>query len=148
MTLDQGKRTELRAWQDDDTSRLERRLAGIAADLIVAGEEAFRQSLVEAARAEEQWARWREESRQRELEQLKVKRLANLRESGELLRQADEIRALVSRVGEAMARGGEYTAEQFRRWEAWALAQADALDPVLSGHVRSHLVVTELDGQD
>lgn len=148
LMLDRSKPASQLSWQDGDSGRLERCLTGIAADLIVAGEEAFRQSLVEATRVEEQWARWREESRQRELEQVKEKRLASLRQSGELLRQAEEIRALVCRVGEAMAGGGDYTPEQLRRWKAWALAHADALDPVLSGQVRSHLLVPELDEPD
>ncbi|MDY6949552.1 MAG: hypothetical protein SXG53_28040, partial [Pseudomonadota bacterium] len=31
------------------------------------------------------------------------------------------------------------------RWERWALAQADRVDPVLSGQVLKHLHVPELD---
>lgn len=37
------------------------------------------------------------------------------------------------------------TPEQVARWKAWALARADAIDPVLSGQVLTHLHVPALD---
>lgn len=114
---------------------------------MVAGEAAFRQGLREAREHAERVERWGEERRQAELKALAQKRLADLRTSGELLRQAEEIRALVSRVEAAMLHGDrpELTLEQVTRWKAWALGEADAADPVLSGQVLTHLVVEELD---
>lgn len=39
----------------------------------------------------------------------------------------------------------EVTPEQVARWKAWALARADAIDPVLSGQVLTHLMVPRLE---
>lgn len=132
-------------WEDGDI-RLEQRIADIAADLIVIGEAAFRQGLAESREREEQRQRWAEEHRRAELHRLEEKRLADLRESGKLLRRAAEIRALVAEVGAAVGRDGVAVTEaQLDHWRAWALAEADRLDPVLSGQVLSHLVVPALD---
>lgn len=134
-------------WEDGE-ERLERRIGTIAANLIVAGEAAFRESLVEAREHAEQVARWREERRAAELERLRRKRLTDLTASGELLRQAGEIRALVEQVKEAVGAGSvDVSPDQLARWEGWALGQADRLDPVLSGQVLSHLAVPELDNE-
>ncbi len=114
-------------WDDGD-ERLERRIGAIAADLIVAGEAGFRDHLVEQREWDEQRVRWAQERRLAELEKLRAQRRTDLRASGELLRQAGEIRALVAQVRAA-------TAEQLARWERWALAEADRLDPVKSGQV-------------
>lgn len=132
-------------WEDGD-ARLEQQIADIAADLIVIGEAAFRQGLVESREWEEQRQRWAEEHRRAERRKLEEQRLADLRESGKLLRRAAEIRALVAEVGAAVGRGGvAVTDAQLDRWREWALAEANRLDPVLSGQVLSHLVVPALD---
>lgn len=135
------------SWADTGGLPLEKQLAQITADLVVAGEASFRQGLREAREREEQFRRWEEERREAELKALAEKRLADLRTSGELLREAEEIRALVARVEAAMLRGEreELTPAQVARWKAWALARADAIDPVLSGQVLTHLVVPRLD---
>lgn len=133
---------ELASWSDQPGRRLEKRLAEIAAEVIVAGEAAFRRSLLAAAEAEAEHARWLEESRRRKLAELAGKRIADLKRSGDLLRQAEDIRALVAQVKEAVGKGSELvSAEQLGRWEIWALSQADAIDPVCSGHVLTHLHV-------
>lgn len=56
------------------------------------------------------------------------------------------LRALVGRV-KAGALAGRIAIDPvgLERWERWALAQADRIDPVLSGQILSHLVVPELD---
>ena len=113
----------------------------------LSAEASFRQGLIEAREREEQSRRW-EEARQRErLKELESKRLADLKASGELLRQAEEIRALVTRVEEAMRRGSsaELNVETVGRWKQWALSKADELDPVQSGQVLEHLYVAALD---
>lgn len=136
------------SWTDTNGLPLEKQLAAIAADLVVAGEASFRQGLVEAREFAEQQERWREERRLERLAGLERKRMADLETSGRLLQQAEEIRALVTRVEEAMARGTApgITGEAVARWKHWALGRADAIDPVLSGQVLSHLHVPELDG--
>ena len=57
------------------------------------------------------------------------------------IRQAGDLRVLVARVGEAVA-GGALTLESgaLEAWLAWASAEADRLDPVLSGQVMSHVL--------
>lgn len=149
LTLLREFRTPVTAFWDDNDERLERRIGAIAADLIVAGEAAFGQSLVENREWQEQIARRREEERRTELARLSQKRIADLKASGELLRQAGEIRALVEQVRAAVVRGSVgLSAEQLERWQRWALDQADRLDPVQSGQVLSHLVVPALNGEE
>ena len=79
--------------------------------------------------------------RRERLASLNQKRLEQLHASGELLRQAGDLRVLVARVGEAVA-GGALTLESgaLEAWLAWASAEADRLDPVLSGQVMSHVL--------
>jgi hypothetical protein len=148
LSLLRSFRAPVAVFWEDGEKRLERRIGTIATDLIVAGEAAFRESLVEAREHAKQVARWREERRAAALERLHRKRLTDLTASGELLRQAGEIRALVEQVKAAVEAGSiDVSPDQLARWEGWALGQADRLDPVLSGQVLSHLAVPELDGE-
>jgi hypothetical protein len=135
------------SWVDSDGMPLEKQLAGIAADLVVAGEASFRQGLVEARELAEQRARWEEERRLEHVAGLERQRMADLAESGKLLREAEEIRSLVAEVEGAFARGSMpgVTGEIVCRWKKWALRKADSIDPVLSGQVFSHLHVPGLD---
>lgn len=71
------------------------RVAAIAVDIIVAGEAAFRQSLIETVEWEEQKRKWKEERRRERMAQLETERLEDLKTSGKLLAQAEKIRALV-----------------------------------------------------
>ncbi|MBM0170851.1 hypothetical protein [Altererythrobacter sp. C41] len=146
LSVDHKSRSALiTSWMDGD-QQLEQQIASIAADLIVVGEEAFRQGLVEQREWEEQRRRWADEASRAELQRLQEKRLTDLEESGTLLHKAAEIRALVGQVGAAVENGNlAVTPEQLARWKTWALAQADKLDPVLTGQVLSHLVVPQLD---
>jgi hypothetical protein len=144
LSLTTKLRTQLpNRWGDEGDLRLERRIAEIAADLIVAGEAAFREGLIKAREWDEQMARWEEERQSAELEERRKDRLANLRRSGDLLRQAQEIRELVDSVKAAVLAGDPLDVEphQLARWEHWALREADRLDPVKSGQVLSHLMV-------
>lgn len=133
------------SWQDGPEGKLETRLATIAADIIVAGEAAFRQGLIEALEREAQWRQWEKERRERERAELEEKRLEDLRRSGELLAEAEEIRELVARLKRTMEeRGQELDPAALEKWERWALGYADRLDPVLSGQVLSHVIVPGL----
>jgi hypothetical protein len=132
------------AWADAPDRPLEKQLAAIAADLVAAGEASFRQRLVETREQAERWSRREEERRLQRLAELNKQRLGHLEQSGALLRQAEELRALVERVGAAVERGTLALAEDdLAAWRAWALARADELDPVLSGQVLSHILPTE-----
>lgn len=128
------------AWQDDGDDTLEAMIAEIAAGIIVAGEKKFRQSLRDAEERAKQEQIEQEHRRQERLEQLNQQRLENLRMSGELLRQAQDIRMLVERVGQAIGDGAaEIDPSALEAWRQWALAEADRIDPVRSGHILTHL---------
>lgn len=127
-------------WRDDDAGKLEAKLADVTARLVVAGEERFRRGLKEAEEREEQWRRYREQQRREEIERRNAERLAHLRTSGELLRSAEDLRALVARVRAAVLAGSVDVGEdRLAEWERWASAEADRLDPLLSGQVKTHL---------
>lgn len=119
----------------------------MAADVIVAGEASFRQGFVEARERAEEHRRWEEDRRLARLADLERKRLSDLRASGEMLRQAEEIRNIVAEIESSLLLGDSpgLTPERVARWKIWALAQANVIDPVLSGQVLSHLYVPELD---
>lgn len=151
LVVDRSFRMPLTAaWADTPNQPLEKQLTEIVAGVIVAGEASFRQGLVEARERAEEHRRWEEERRLARLAELEGKRLADLRTSGDLLRQAEEIRALVARVESALLRGNlpELTPERVSQWKSWALAQADRIDPVHSGQVLTHLHVPQLDDRD
>lgn len=141
------RRDVIESWEDAKGAKLELQIADIAAAVIVAAEARFRRSLAEAIEEEKRERQRQEEARRCELERLREGRMADLRSSGELLRQADEIRALVARVELAMLRDEvpAVSSERLAQWKSWALAQANELDPVISGQIMSHLHVPELD---
>ena len=127
-------------WADDDGGRIEGRLAAIAADIIVAGEAGFRRGLREAVEREARRRRQEDERRREKLAALEAQRLGQLKESGELLRQAEDIRALVTRMKAAVMAGErEIDGGELAAWEQWANGHADRLDPVKSGQVLQHL---------
>lgn len=131
-------------WQDDAAGKLETRIAEIVARIIVAGEARFRRGLKEAEQRAEEHRRWQEQRRREEIERRNAERLKHLRTSGDLLRQAEDLRALIARVRSA-AVAGSVGVDQARleEWERWASAEADRLDPVLSGQVMTHLAPSE-----
>lgn len=127
-------------WQDDDDGRLETKIASIAATIIAAGERKFRLGLREAEERLEQRRVLEEKKREEELAARNRRRLEDLRTSGQLLQQAEEIRALVTRVRQAMMDGSvTYDRATVEAWEQWASAEADRIDPIRSGQVMSHL---------
>jgi hypothetical protein len=128
-----------RSWSDDKDGKLETKIAAIAADLIVAGEAGFRERLRQTEIQLEKDRIAAEERRRKKLEELNTKRLDDLLKSGELLRQAREIRELVANVSEAMEASREIEADALAAWREWALSEADKLDPILSGQIRKHL---------
>jgi len=129
-------------WRDED-GPLETRIAEIAAELIVVGEATFREHLrLEEERLEQ--ARIAEEKRRLEmLEALNRKRVEKLHESADLLRRAKALRALVDEVGAAIEGSG--LADALYAWRRWVLAEADKIDPILSGHIHEHLLPPSLD---
>jgi len=126
--------------QDDAAGKLESKLTEITARIIVAGEARFRRGLKEAEEREEQYRRWQEQRRREEIERRNAERLKHLRHSGELLRQAEDLRALIGRVRDAAVAGSVAVDRgRLEEWERWASAEADRLDPILSGQIMNHL---------
>lgn len=131
-------------WRDDAAGKLEAKLGEITARLVVAGEFTFRRGLREAEEREEQYRRWEEQRRREQIEARNRERLKQLRESGELLRQAQDLRALIASVRDAVIAGSvELSQEKLGEWEQWAAAEADRLDPILSGQIMTHLKPVE-----
>jgi hypothetical protein len=125
-------------WRDDAAGKLEAKLVEVTARLVVAGEERFRRGLKEAEEREAQWRRYKEQQRRAEIERRNAERLAHLRTSGELLRSAEDLRALVARVRAAAVAGSvDVDAERLAEWEGWASAEADrpsiSSGPALAG---------------
>jgi hypothetical protein len=128
------------SWQDDDSGTLETKVAQITAGIIVEGEKKFRRSLREAEERIRQEQIEQGKRRQERLAQLNQKRLQDLRMSGDLLRQAHDIRALVDQVRHAIDEGSlEIDASTLQAWQQWALGEADRIDPVRSGQIFTHL---------
>lgn len=129
-----------RSWQDDGAGPLEKKLAEITAAIVVAGEEQFRRGLRWAEEQAEQSRRREEKWRQERIAARNAERLKLLRESGALLRQAEDLRALIARVHDAVvARSVNVDEATLDAWERWASAEADRLDPIRSGQVMAHL---------
>jgi hypothetical protein len=131
-------------WQDKTGDRIERHAAEIVVALLISGEMQYRlhehrhhEWLVgRKARAIED-ERLREEQERREAierrdlaEKARVERLLG---EATAYRQANEIRSYVATV--QMLSGGEaerISPVELEEWAAWALAQADRIDPILS----------------
>lgn len=129
-----------RHWQDDG-DKLESKLADVAAAVIAAGEARYRLGIAErlahVARVEAR----HEEQRQEALARRNKERLAALHRSAEMLRQANDLRALIATVGSAIENGQRHLDQQaIAEWKLWATAEADRLDPVISGQVDDHLL--------
>lgn len=84
---------------------------------------------------------WREERRQEALAKRNKERLESLHRSAGMLRQAEDLRALIASVSSAIETGHRnLDAIAFAEWKRWAAAEADRLDPVISGQVDEHLL--------
>lgn len=128
------------SWSDEKSGAIETKLAKIVVEIIVTGEAAYRRSLREEVKRLERVARAQEERRRERLVQLDEERLASLRRSGELLRQAQDLRVLIASVETAVREGShEMSERELDAWSAWARGVADGIDPVMSGQVREHL---------
>lgn len=76
----------------------------------------------------------RDRERRLKLEEERVEQLLG---EASALRQAREIRAYVEDVRAAIAAANEPVSKSdLETWAAWALAQADRIDPILSGRFR------------
>lgn len=129
-----------RSWEDRDKARIESCLAEIVVETIVGGEAAYRRSLREEIERIENTLKAEAEARRRRLAEANEARLKALRRSGELLRQAKDIRSLIASVEEAVTAGKhDLTVSELRDWADWAHGVANEIDPVVSGQVMQHL---------
>jgi hypothetical protein len=127
-------------WKDDEEGKLEAKIAAIVAAVIVAAEAKFRRSLAEAEERDRRLRLLEEKRRQEAIEARNRERLKRLRESGELLRQASDLRTLIAQVRAAAVAGSiDVGNRELTEWERWASDEADRLDPVLSGQIMKHL---------
>jgi hypothetical protein len=133
------------SWEDQAGARLERRLREVAAAIVVFAEQTVR----DGARSAHSWRIKRkadleeaerqrkeeEERRRRErLEKLEKARVDHLLAQALALHQARQIRAYVEAVRLVNATStGPMAADDLEAWASWALAQAERIDPVVSG---------------
>lgn len=142
-------------WQDGDGRRLESAIAEIATEIVVCGEIQYRNSAIghyewrvsRKAQLEEEARRLKaeqerlERERQARREKARVDRLLGEATS---LRQANEIRAYVQAVRLATSAGDRsLPTEELETWAAWALQQADRVDPIRSGAFRKPYELAE-----
>lgn len=132
-------------WEDTKVEPVEKAVTDIVVQLIVAAERQHRQGahqhyewlLERKARLIEEARRAREEAERKERErqvQLEREQIDRLLADATALRQAQDIRAYVRAVNELCAvNGSPLAADDLRTWKEWALAQADRIDPVVSG---------------
>ena len=147
IRIDSGRGGEaFSTWCDDKAGNLESKLSSIVASIIVAGEARFRKWLSEMEKWEQQRRQMIEDRKTEAIANLNRERLANLFDSGELLRRAKEIRELVAGVRAALAEGQKLDDNELAAWETWALAEANKIDPVRSGQFMSHFKMPTLDG--
>lgn len=137
------------AWQDEQGAPLERRLREIAAALIVFAEQTLRDAALSAhahhiqrkAELQDAWRKQQvEEERRRREHQARIEeaRVKHLLSHARALHQAAQIREYVSSIRTLNAQAPDPMAqEELEAWAAWALAQADRIDPVVSGAYRT-----------
>lgn len=137
------RKPPLQSWREDE-GPLERRVTELVRALLVRVEEHTRRSMVEHHR----WAGQDHERRiveaRRAAEQADIARLARekaqaaarveaLIGGADALERAARIRRYVAAVQGVYVEAGASSGVELERWTAWALGQADLIDPVVSG---------------
>jgi hypothetical protein len=135
-----------KSWEDGDSGKLENQLTEILVDMLVGAETSYRNSLIRhrewiierkvEAEAELERRRQEAERRARELEEkLARERIRRLLAQAKALDRARQIRTYVETVSTRVA---EMPVEQadFERWAAWALCEADRIEPVKNGTIK------------
>lgn len=140
-----------RIWEDTKERKIGRDVRGIVISLIVAAEVEYRAScfrhrewltrrkaeLIEAERKRIEEEKRRERERQEKLEQA---RIDSLLQDADNLRRARTIRDYVREVQMTLGQDAKGIApSQIQEWTDWALAQADRIDPLVSGRFIGHM---------
>jgi hypothetical protein len=132
------------AWQDSDETKLEALMAEIAVEVILTAERQYRDSelrryewrvkrkaeLEEQERQRNIAAEKAAKERQRQIEQARIDRLLK---DAAALQQANAIREYVDALRARQDSNAPTPPEEFERWSAWALIQADRIDPAVGG---------------
>jgi hypothetical protein len=129
-------------WQDDEGCPLEKQLTGIVVGMAVVREHLHRQWQEEQAaweRERREEAELEAQGRELEAERRESERVVAIEKAkiDGLLRDADawrnaaNIRAYIEAARQAI--GDQAGAHELEAWSRWALAQADTLDPLVSG---------------
>ncbi len=131
--------------EDAPERPIERAIREIVVDLIVLGEEEYRERqlshhkwrLEDRARRIAEARKQKEEAERKERERiaaLEKARVDRLLGEAAALHRAEQIRAYVNAVEQRLKESpGHVNPNSFVRWKGWALAQADRIDPVKSG---------------
>ncbi|MBG52204.1 MAG: hypothetical protein CML99_07270 [Rhodobiaceae bacterium] len=133
-----------KVWEDTKDCKVENLAADIVAEVLLDAEIQYREAcedhitrlserkteVIERRRLEKEEA---ERSERARLEQLEQDRIDSLLADATALQQADTIRRYVKEV-EKRAAGDANTVPHalIKQWAAWALAQADRIDPIIS----------------
>lgn len=144
----------IKSWQDNDKDQLEDHLRSIAIEIVVYGEEAYRESeyfsyqdqIYRKAKAQENLQKRKVELEHKAIQdkiELEKKCVNHLLYQANALHQANRIRAYVSAVQEANQKStNQMSTEELATWTKWALDQANRIDPIFSG--KHHLHIFEL----
>jgi len=133
-----------RTWEDVEDGLIEKSITEIVIAVVEAGERQYRYSaqrsyefilqrkakLIEEARIKKEENERKEREHRIQLEQKRIERLLS---HATELRQAQDIRAYVQGVKSLL---NSDASTEFQEWERWALAQADRIDPVVSGRFK------------
>lgn len=129
-------------WLDDEKGNLEAKLSEIGLEIVCAGEALYRERRVaghkwlleERARLEGEVRERREEAERRHKERQAAEAKARrdlLSSQAQAWRSARDIRGFVAEI--LAGQGTDAASSATERWAAWALHEADLLDPVANG---------------
>lgn len=133
-------------WIDDEDATLEQQLTSIAVTVVTTAEAQLRDGALyqhqwrieQKARIEREEEELRLELARQEIERRKQEermRLEALLQAADNFRKADDIRAFVGNLRARADQRGRKPDAEFDRWAAWALGEADRVDPSLSWDV-------------
>lgn len=129
-------------WQDSEGTKLEAVMSDITVEVILAAERQYRDGelrqyewrvkrkaeLEEQERQRKIAAEKAAKERQRRIEQARIDRLLK---DAAALQQANAIRQYVDALQTRQNSSALTSPEEFDKWSAWALAQADRIDPAI-----------------
>lgn len=136
--------TEVRAtWADNPSSSLEDQLTSIAVELVVDAEVQLREGaqhqhrwrVEQKARLEREEEERRQAQIQKEIErreQEERERLEALFKAADDFRRAEDIRSFVAKLSQRIDETGSRRDGAFEQWVAWALREADRIDPAVT----------------